>query len=66
MSSRGSRSRRSECRRGTGRSGYLTRLIGGPDPRLERIAAYLELHIEQGPILVEAGEPVASVTGTVG
>jgi N-carbamoyl-L-amino-acid hydrolase len=38
----------------------------GADPRLERIAAYLELHIEQGPILAEAREPVASVTGTVG
>ena len=60
------RSRRSERRRGTGRSGYIARLIGGRRPRLERIAAYLELHIEQGPILVEAGEPVASVTGTVG
>ena len=38
----------------------------GADPRLERIAAYLELHIEQGPILEKAREPVASVTGTVG
>jgi N-carbamoyl-L-amino-acid hydrolase len=38
----------------------------GPDPRLERIAAYLELHIEQGPILEEAGLSVATVDGTVG
>jgi N-carbamoyl-L-amino-acid hydrolase len=40
--------------------------LDGADPRLDRIAAYLELHIEQGPVLVEAGDSVASVTGTVG
>ncbi len=40
--------------------------LGGADPRLSRVAAYLELHIEQGPILEEAGEAVATVTGTVG
>jgi hydantoinase/carbamoylase family amidase len=49
-----------------GAAGISLDSFGGPDPRLERIGAYLELHIEQGPILVEAGEPVASVTGTVG
>lgn len=31
-----------------------------------RIAAFVEVHIEQGPVLVEAGEPVAAVTGIRG
>lgn len=31
-----------------------------------RIACFLELHIEQGPVLVEAGEPVGVVTGICG
>jgi hydantoinase/carbamoylase family amidase len=34
--------------------------------RLDRMAAYLELHIEQGPVLERRGEPVAVVTGTAG
>lgn len=34
--------------------------------RLTDVAAYLELHIEQGPILEEQGVPLAAVLGTVG
>ncbi len=34
--------------------------------RLTDIAAYLELHIEQGPVLEEQGVPLAAVLGTVG
>ncbi|KAI7256858.1 hypothetical protein KC345_g10913, partial [Hortaea werneckii] len=30
------------------------------------VAAYLELHIEQGPVLIESGQPLAVVTGIVG
>jgi N-carbamoyl-L-amino-acid hydrolase len=40
--------------------------LGEPDPRLRRIRAYLELHIEQGPVLERAGAPVGAVTGTIG
>ena len=35
-------------------------------PRLERIGAYLELHIEQGPVLEAEGISAAAVTGCVG
>jgi len=34
--------------------------------RRERLAAYLELHIEQGPVLEREGLPVAAVSGTFG
>jgi hydantoinase/carbamoylase family amidase len=34
--------------------------------RLADVAAYLELHIEQGPVLEDAGESVGAVLGTVG
>jgi beta-ureidopropionase / N-carbamoyl-L-amino-acid hydrolase len=34
--------------------------------RLERIGAYLELHIEQGPVLEAEGAGLAAVTGCVG
>ncbi len=34
--------------------------------RLERIGAYLELHIEQGPVLWDDGAPLAAVRGCVG
>ena len=47
-------------------AGIALESLKGADPRLSRIAAYLELHIEQGPVLEEAGVPVATVTGTVG
>ena len=32
----------------------------------ENLAAYLELHIEQGPVLERAGKPLGAVTGTKG
>jgi N-carbamoyl-L-amino-acid hydrolase len=34
--------------------------------RLEPLVAYLELHIEQGPVLEREGVPVAAVSGTFG
>lgn len=34
--------------------------------RRERLGAYLELHIEQGPVLERQGVPVAAVSGCVG
>ena len=34
--------------------------------RLGGAVAYLELHIEQGPVLLEAGRPACAVSGTVG
>jgi hydantoinase/carbamoylase family amidase len=34
--------------------------------RRPELHAYLELHIEQGPVLEDAGEPVAAVRGTFG
>jgi hydantoinase/carbamoylase family amidase len=39
-----------------------------PDAQARRagLAAYLELHIEQGPVLEREGIPAAAVTGTVG
>ena len=40
--------------------------MGEAGGRLERLDAYLELHIEQGPVLETRGEAVAAVTGTAG
>ncbi|HWV84533.1 MAG TPA: hydantoinase/carbamoylase family amidase [Capillimicrobium sp.] len=34
--------------------------------RLDEARAYLELHIEQGPVLLDAGRPASAVSGTVG
>jgi hydantoinase/carbamoylase family amidase len=39
---------------------------GAAATRRETLTAYLELHIEQGPILEREGVPVAAVSGTVG
>ena len=39
---------------------------GAAAARRERLAAYLELHIEQGPVLEKEGVGVAAVTGTFG
>ena len=39
---------------------------GGRDNRPGPVAAYLELHVEQGPILEDAGLPVGVVEGIVG
>jgi N-carbamoyl-L-amino-acid hydrolase len=40
--------------------------IGAAARQLERAAAYLELHIEQGPVLESMGLPLGVVLGTVG
>jgi allantoate deiminase len=40
--------------------------VGGAAARLEPLIAYLELHIEQGPVLEREGIPVAAVSGTFG
>jgi N-carbamoyl-L-amino-acid hydrolase len=40
--------------------------IGDARKEREGIAAYLELHIEQGPVLERLGLPLAAVTGTKG
>ena len=34
--------------------------------QLEPVAAYLEAHIEQGPVMERSGTPIAAVTGTAG
>ena len=44
----------------------MDRVAEGPLADLSRIAEYLELHIEQGPILVERNLPAAVVTGIRG
>lgn len=40
--------------------------LPGARSRLRRAVAYLELHIEQGPVLENLGLPLGAVTGTVG
>jgi hydantoinase/carbamoylase family amidase len=40
--------------------------VSGARDRLQRAAAYLELHIEQGPVLEREGLPLAVVSGTAG
>jgi beta-ureidopropionase / N-carbamoyl-L-amino-acid hydrolase len=40
--------------------------LDGPRVRLASVAAYLEAHIEQGPVLEHEGVPIAAVTGTAG
>jgi N-carbamoyl-L-amino-acid hydrolase len=40
--------------------------LGPPDARLAEIVAYLELHIEQGPVLERASIDTCAVSGTVG
>lgn len=44
------------------RHGYSS----GPDPREKDIHAYLELHIEQGPVLEAEGKEIGVVTGAQG
>lgn len=39
---------------------------GGPDHRLRDCAAYLELHVEQGPVLERAGRQIGVVEGIEG
>jgi hydantoinase/carbamoylase family amidase len=38
----------------------------GATERLRGALAYLELHIEQGPVLLDSGRPASAVSGTVG
>lgn len=40
--------------------------LGAARARLDPVAAYLEAHIEQGPVMERSGTPVAAVTGTAG
>ena len=63
-------------RRGTGRSLGACMKEAGADTRailsgerlldLDKVRAFVELHIEQGPVLVDRGLPVAVVTGIRG
>jgi N-carbamoyl-L-amino-acid hydrolase len=46
--------------------GIEVELIGAAAREQKNIAAYLELHIEQGPILEKLGKPLAVVQGTKG
>ncbi len=39
---------------------------GAATARLEGALAYLELHIEQGPVLLDSGRPASAVSGTFG
>ena len=47
-------------------NGIDLRRAGESGSRLERVAAYLELHIEQGPVLESEGATLAAVTGCAG
>lgn len=40
--------------------------LDGARAQLDPVAAYLEAHIEQGPVMERSGTPVAAVTGTAG
>jgi N-carbamoyl-L-amino-acid hydrolase len=46
--------------------GVVLDAMEGARTRLEHVVAYLELHIEQGPVLEQHGLGVGVVTGTVG
>ena len=46
--------------------GVLLDAMEGAQARLENVVAYLELHIEQGPVLEHEGLGIGIVTGTVG
>ncbi|WP_425144726.1 Zn-dependent hydrolase [Deinococcus sp.] len=48
------------------RAGARPELLGGPLREAGSVAAYLELHIEQGPVLEAAGVPIGVVSGIVG
>ena len=41
-------------------------LVGDPGPAREDVEAYVEVHIEQGPVLERLGEPVGVVTAIPG
>ena len=40
--------------------------LGSARAQLEPVVAYLEAHIEQGPVMERAGTPIAAVSGTAG
>jgi len=44
----------------------LDEAASGARSRLDGALAYLELHIEQGPVLLDTGRPASAVSGTVG
>jgi hydantoinase/carbamoylase family amidase len=46
--------------------GFARAALGTPSPRLARIVAAAELHIEQGPVLERQGRSVAAVSGCLG
>src|SRR5699024_1295791 len=48
------------------RMGGQPERLTGPLTQSGEVAAYLELHIEQGPVLEEAGAPVGIVSGIAG
>lgn len=50
----------------TGRWGVHLETAATPAAQLQNAAAYLELHIEQGPVLESLGLPLAAVVGTMG
>jgi hydantoinase/carbamoylase family amidase len=49
-----------------GENGIELRRVGDAGSRLTRVGSYLELHIEQGPVLEAEGAAAAAVTGCVG
>jgi N-carbamoyl-L-amino-acid hydrolase len=49
-----------------GESGIELARVTDAHARMERIGAYLELHIEQGPVLERSEVPCAAVSGTAG
>jgi N-carbamoyl-L-amino-acid hydrolase len=49
-----------------GENGIELRRVGEAGSRLTRVGSYLELHIEQGPVLEAEGAAAAAVTGCVG
>lgn len=49
-----------------GEHGVSLDTIDGARTRLENMVAYLEIHIEQGPVLEQHGLGIATVTGSVG
>jgi allantoate deiminase len=44
----------------------LRDLVGDPGPARDDVAGYVEVHIEQGPVLERLGEPVGVVTAIAG
>jgi allantoate deiminase len=49
-----------------GRWGVVLEDLAAVRAQLEPVAAYLEAHIEQGPVMERSGTPIAAVSGTAG